>query len=66
MAKCCDWKLRRCHGNRVVRDAGTVYINLLVFPKKISDLIVQAGGVLTPRIKNGVGLDEKKRGKSAR
>ncbi len=59
-------KLRRGHGNRVVRYAGTVYIKLPGFPKKISDFMTQACGVLTPRIKNGGGLDEKKREKRAR
>ena len=65
-AKCFDWELRRGHGNRVVRDANTVYINLPGIPKNISDFTVQARGILTPRIKNGECLDEKKRGNRAR
>ena len=66
MAKCYDWELRRGHGNRVVRDAGTVYINLPGVPKKLSDFTVLGRCVLTPRIKNGECRDEKKRGKRAR
>ena len=66
MAKCYDWELRRGHGNRVVRDAGTFYINLPGVPKKLSDFTVLGRCVLTPRIKNGECRDEKKRGKRAR
>jgi len=52
-AKCFDWELRRGHGNRVVRDANTMYIHLPGLPKKLSDFTVQARGVATPRIKFG-------------
>lgn len=66
LAKCYDWPLRRGDGSRVVYDASTVYVSLPGIPKKLSDFKVKVRGVITPRIKFGQCLDEKKRGKRAR
>ena len=65
-AKCYNWELRRGHGNRFVADASTIYINLPGVPKNLSDFKVSVRGVVTPKIKFGECLDEKKRGKRAR
>lgn len=65
-AKCYNWELRRGHGNRFVADASTVYVNLPGVPKDLSDFTVRVRGVITPRIKFGECVDEKKRGKRAR
>ena len=66
LAKCYDWKLRRGGGKRYVADASTINISMPGVPRKLSDFTVKARGVVTPRIKNGEWLDEKKCGKRAR
>jgi micrococcal nuclease len=65
-AECYDWPLRRGDGNRFVYDASTIYVSLPGLPEKLADFRVQVRGVVTPRIKYGECLDEKKRGKRAR
>ena len=47
-------------------DASTIYINLPGVLKNLSDFNVSVCGVVTPKIKFGECLDEKKRGKRAR
>ena len=64
-AKCYNWELRRGHGNRFVADASTICINLPGVPKNLSDFKVSVRGIVTPKIKFGECLYEKKRGKRA-
>ncbi len=46
-------------------DASTIYINLPDVLKNLSDFKASVCGVVTPKIKFGECLDEKKRGKRA-
>ena len=63
--KCYNRNLRRGHGNRFVADASTIFINLPGVPKNLSYFKVSVRGIVTPKIKIGECLHEKKRGKRA-